>query len=611
MSRVAQKVEEAQALVAAGRPADALTLLQRVAGAQTRDPMLLSALCFAANSAMEYGKAEFYAKQLVALVPQHSDAYANLALVQARLSKRVDACKTYAKALSLDPFNDNVRTGFANLLLEAGEPTSALSICAAAPHKLANEQLVLTHASCLGALARCEEAVTLLDDALAKFQHPYARSQLAVLRCAMLQNVSMATPKLVAEAHSLVGQSIAATIGPVTTPLIAPQDPEKRPLRVGVLSPDLRTHSVAFFVEPILRHLDKSRFEVHALSNHPVEDATSARLRASCASWTPVHHIPDNALVDLLRRQQFDIMLDLTGLAGHHRLRVLAARVAPLQVTYCGYPDTTGIRQVDYRIVDNRTDPNVPLGGMSFDDRCAERLYRLPECFLCYSPPDAAPEPAFDTMPDPSHPQGVVFGSFNTARKISPQCVSLWASVLQAVPNSALLLKSKEFGEKGMVERIRSMFEGESGSQSDLIHRVHVVASVPSLSDHLAMYRKVHIGLDTYPYHGTTTTCEALWMGVPVISLAGDRHVSRVSASLLHQAGLDDLVTTSEQAFVEAATRLAADRGRLIALRDPASGLRHRLRTSALCDQPGMGHRFGDALVAMWRDTCRRGVVVA
>jgi protein O-GlcNAc transferase len=608
MSRVAQKVEEAQALIAAGRPAEALASLQRVAGAKTRDPMLLSALCFAANSASEFGKAEFYAKQLVDLLPQHSDAYANLALVQARLQKRAEACKTYAKALALDPFNDNVRTGFANLLVEAGEPTAALSICAAAPHKLAHEQLALTHAGALGALARCEEAVALLDASLAKFQNPFTRSQFATLRCAMLQNVATATPALVAHAHALVGQSIAATLGPVATPLAPARDADKRPLRLAVLSPDLRTHSVAFFAEPILRHLNKSHFELHALSNHPIEDAMSARLRTLCASWTPVHQLPDATLIEVLRQQRFDIVLDLTGLAGHHRLRVLAARVAPLQVTYCGYPDTTGIPNVDYRIVDDRTDPTTPLGGLSFDERCSERLYRLPECFLCYAPPADAPEPGFDAHADPSHSHGVVFASFNTARKISPQCASLWAKVLLAVPHSALLLKSKEFGEKGMVERVRSMFEAAGGPQSDLVHRVHAVASVPSLADHLAMYRKVHIGLDTYPYHGTTTTCEAMWMGVPVITLAGDRHVSRVGASLLHQAGLDDLITSSEGAFVDAAERLASDQARLTSLRDPATGLRSRLRASPLCDQPAMGKRFGDALLTMWRETCARSI---
>jgi predicted O-linked N-acetylglucosamine transferase (SPINDLY family) len=611
MSRIAQKVEEAQALVAAGRPADALALLQRVAGARTRDPMLLSALCFAASSAQELAKAEFYAKQLVDLMPQHSDAYANLALIQGRLSKRAEACKTYAKALALDPFNDNVRTGFANLLLEAGEPTSALAICAAAPHKLSHEQLTLTHAGCLAALARCEEAVTLLDAGLEKFPNPFTRSQLAVLRCAMLQNVAAATPALVADAHALVGQTITETLGPVATPLSPAHDPDKRPLRLAILSPDLRTHSVAFFAEPILRHLDKSRFELHALSNHPVEDATSARLRALCASWTPVHQLPDAALIEHLRQQRFDILLDLTGLAGHHRLRVLAARVAPLQITYCGYPDTTGVPNVDFRIVDHHTDPTTPMGGLSFDQRCAERLYRLPDCFLCYAPPAEAPEPSFESAPDVSSTHPIVFASFNTARKISPQCAALWARVLEAVPGSALLLKSKEFAEKGMIDRVRSMFEAAASPQSNLIHRVHVVASVPCLADHLAMYRKVHIALDTFPYHGTTTTCEAMWMGVPVITLAGDRHVSRVGASLLHQAGLDDLITTSDQAFVAAAARLAADRARMIALRDPATGLRATLRASPLCDQPSMGRRFGDALLDMWRTTCQSATMHA
>ncbi len=610
MNRIEQKVQEAQGLIQSGKPVEALALLQRVAGASTRDTMLLSALTMAASAAQELPKAEFYAKQLLALMPQHSGVYANLALILSRMgqARQKEAAGAYAKGLELDPFNDNLRTGFANMLMESGQPSAALAICHAAPHRLSDEQLTLTHAGSLAAVARCDEAAILLEQALEKFTNPFTRMQLAILRCAMVLNMDSASAMDTSAAHSFAGRTVLATVRSFAKPSVRRTDSGKRPLRVGVLSPDLRTHSVAFFTEPVLRHLDRDTFELHALHNSPVEDGLSARLRTLCKTWTQVHMYPDDTLVDLLRQQKFDIMLDLTGMAGHHRLRVLAARVAPLQVTYCGYPDTTGLPSVDYRVVDECTDPSTTTNGMiasnspKFDDRCMERLWRLPGCFLCYGPPAEAPAPSMEPTFDVNGQGGIVFGSFNTARKISPRCVALWASVLKAVDHSALLLKSKEFADKGLMERVRGMFD-----HYNMADRVHMLASTPTLAEHLGLYRRVHIGLDTFPYHGTTTTCEAMWMGVPVITLVDDRHVSRVGVSLLHQAGLDDLVARNDDEFVAIAKKLAMDRGRLAALRDGERGLRERLRTSALCDGAGMGRRFGDALLGMWKEQCERG----
>ncbi len=619
MSRLQSKIDESLALVHAGRPADAMSQLQRLFQQSPRDVGVLSAMLYACRAANDFGKAEFYARQLVSLMPQHTDAHANLGIVLAQLGerKRADAVAAYRKSLELSPANDNARVGLANLLLESGKPAEAIAVCESAAlqrvqpggaHAPPHAQLTISHASALMAMVRSDEALKLLNNAAVFYP---SEPQLFILRCVAMHSSAEPQPDDIAKAHADTGRAIAATLPAV--PALGHRVSATRPLKIGILSPDLRTHSVAFFAQPLFEHLDRDHFELHAFHNSPqsTEDAFSQILKPCFKSWTNVASQPDDVLLATLRSKELDVLIDLTGLAGHHRLRLLAARAAPVQMTYCGYPDTTGVPNIDFRIVDSLTDPRSDSdlgralhaqGQPDFDQRCSERLLRIDPCFLCYKPPTDAPAPSL--QPDLGTHGGIRFASFNTVRKLNPFCVELWSRVLREVPGSRLLLKSRELQDPAMVESLRAMF-----SKHTIADRVDFLQPTKSIAEHLSLYSRVHIALDTFPYHGTTTTCEALWMGVPVVTLAGDRHASRVGVSLLTNATrtvsdngtshsnsctLSDLISHSPDQFVSTAAALAQDHARVASLR---SSLRATMHASVLCGAKAFANRFGQAIL--------------
>jgi predicted O-linked N-acetylglucosamine transferase (SPINDLY family) len=264
---------------------------------------------------------------------------------------------------------------------------------------------------------------------------------------------------------------------------------------------------------------------------------------------------------------------------------VFARRPAPVRVTWLGYPDTTGLAEIDYRLTDACADPQGATERFH-----VEQLVRLEHGFLCYQPPPDAPAPAASARRG-----AVTFGSFNNAAKVSPAVLRLWAQVVASVPGSRLVLKAQAFAARGARDHIASAFAAAGGDAKALT----LLEPAAAEAEHLGFYREIDIALDTYPYHGTTTTCEALWMGVPVVTLAGPTHVSRVGASLLSAAGLPELVARTPEEYVRKAAELARDANRLGTLR---AGLRDRLRASALLDAAG----FTRALEAAFETLARR-----
>ncbi|MCA1805974.1 MAG: tetratricopeptide repeat protein, partial [Xanthomonadaceae bacterium] len=309
-----------------------------------------------------------------------------------------------------------------------------------------------------------------------------------------------------------------------TLPPLAPADPQRR-LRIGYLSPDFREHSVASFIEPLLANHDHDRFEVCCYSCLPRPDATTLRLKGYADRWRDIDRLSDADTARLVRDDGIDILVDLVGHTSNHRLGVFAARPAPVQLTYLGYPNTTGLATIDYRITDAIADPPGEEAWHS------EELLRLDGGFLCYQPdpnsPDASPLPALATGQ-------VTFGSFNNFSKLNPAVLELWAQVLQRVPGSRLLLKCPALTDAALREHTAAALQALGiGAE-----RLELLGHTPTRAEHLALYARLDIALDTFPYNGTTTTCEALWMGVPVVTLAGRRHAGRVGASLLEAAGL-------------------------------------------------------------------------
>jgi protein O-GlcNAc transferase len=358
-----------------------------------------------------------------------------------------------------------------------------------------------------------------------------------------------------------------------------------RRLRVGYVSPDFRQHSVAYFLDPLLRNHDRGAIEVFCYAEVNWPDARTKQFQGLADHWMTTVGMSDETLAEHIRRDRIDILVDLVGHTAKNRLAVFATRPAPVQVTWLGYPNTTGLTAIDYRLVDAVTDPDAQDDALS-----SETLVRLPGGFLCYGAPDDAPRPA-----GPPHLSGgaVTFGSFNSPSKLSAVTLDAWARLLARLPEARLLLKGKPFA----CAVTRASFLERLLRRGVTKERVELVAWLPDQS-HLALYNRVDIALDPFPYNGATTTCEALWMGVPVVALRGDRHVGRVGASLLTQVGLIDLVADSVEDYVEIATALAGDPARLADLRQ---SLRPRMAASPLRDASAFARKIEAAYRTMWQ----------
>jgi predicted O-linked N-acetylglucosamine transferase (SPINDLY family) len=299
--------------------------------------------------------------------------------------------------------------------------------------------------------------------------------------------------------------------------------------------------------------------------------------------------VPDGQLIEQIRGDRVDILVELSGQTHGNKLGAVRLRGAPVQVTYCGYPNTTGVPAVDYRIVDSLTDPSPGA-----DRLAVEKLIRLDPCFLCYTPREDAPPIA----EPPSRKNGsITFGSFNSLKKVTPSTLALWCRLVREVPGSRLVIKSGTAFARSAREHLTReiLSHGLAQTRFDLLERNE------AKFEHLATYEQVDIGLDTFPYHGTTTTCEAMWQGVPVVSLVGDVHAARVGLSLLSAVGLAELAARTPDEYLEIAMALAADPARLASIR---STLRPRMQASVLCNAPAFARRFEGALRHAWRTFC-------
>jgi protein O-GlcNAc transferase len=361
-----------------------------------------------------------------------------------------------------------------------------------------------------------------------------------------------------------------------------------RRLKVGYVSPDFRLHSVAYFLEPLLRSHDRNEVEVSCYSEVSAPDAATERFKELADHWVATVGMSDDALTDSIRNDGIDILVDLAGHTAKNRLPVFARKPAPVQVTWLGYPNTTGLAAMDYRLVDAVTDPEGEADAFA-----SEVLMRLPGGFLCYGARDDAPAPGTA----PCLTTGfVTFGSFNNIAKLSGATLDVWARLLTRLPTARLLLKGKPFAEAAT----RAIYLDRLAERGVAADRIELVAWLPERA-HLALYDRADIALDPFPYNGTTTTCEALWMGVPVVTLRGDRHAGRVGASLLTQVGLTDLIADSPEAYVETAVALAGDPARLAELRH---SLRPRMVASPLCDAPAFARKIEAAYRTMWQRWC-------
>ncbi len=361
-----------------------------------------------------------------------------------------------------------------------------------------------------------------------------------------------------------------------------------RPLRVGYVSPDFRDHAVTYFFESTLAHHDPGRVAAYCYSDVERPDAYTERLRHSACAWRDIAGQDDESVAELVRSDAIDILVDLTGHTDNHRLLMFARKPAPVQVTWNGYPNTTGMRAMDYRITDLHADPP----GMS-EHLYSETLMRLPDVYMTFTPPATSPDPS----PVPSGETGhITLGSFNALFKVTPRAIRVWSHLLHRLPKSRLLMFTVPAGRTR--DRVVRAFatHGVDEGRLDLMPRLPFM-------EFLKAYSRVDIALDTFPYNGTTTTCQTLWMGVPLVTLAGRSLVSRVGVTMLTSVGLDECVAEDEEDYVRRAVALASNPARLQELR---GGLRQRMASSPLADGARFAGALEDAYVKMWNDYCRQ-----
>ncbi|OHE58522.1 MAG: hypothetical protein A2X71_02315 [Thiobacillus sp. GWE1_62_9] len=502
----------------------------------------------------QYGRGELeqalasYQKALL-LKPDHIDTLVGLGLSCAGMEQWTQAQQFYEQALRINPKHAAALDNLANALRSQGRPELAIpyyrQACAINPRPATYSNLLL----CLHYPA--------IHDPLAVFQEHRAWGELQARGC-------------FAPAFSK-----------------ADRNPDRK-LRIGYVTPDLRAHSVAYFIEPLLVNHDRNQYEIFCYLELGEADDMTRRLQEYASVVRNTSGVADERIAAMIRDDQIDILVDLAGHTNNNRLPVFARKPAPIQITYLGYPNTTGLPMMDYRLTDEWADPP----GMT-EHLHTEKLVRLEKGFLCFAPPAESP----DISLLPSIERGyVTFGSFNALPKITTEMLEVWAKILLSVPNSRLLIKNAQLTDPVLQERLRDQFV-QFGLDNE---RVEILGRT-SKEGHMTAFARVDIALDTFPYHGTTTTCDTLWMGVPVIALAGPSHVSRVGVSLLSRMGLGEHIAHSVDEYIEKAVRLANSTDELSRLRQ---NLRTMLKDSGLSDGLTFAQTVERAYRQRWQTWC-------
>ncbi len=362
-----------------------------------------------------------------------------------------------------------------------------------------------------------------------------------------------------------------------------------RPLRVGYVSPHFRHHAVSFFVEPVIAAHDRQRFEVFLYANTTRSDATTQRYGQMPLAWREIAALDDDAAAQTIRDDRIDILVDLSGHLANNRLPLFARKPAPVQVTYLGYQTTTGMSAMDYRLTDPHSDPP----GLT-DEDYTEKLVRLPGSFFCYQAPPGTPEANELPAAASGH---VTFASLNHVNKFTPELFAAWGRILRTVPNARLMVLAYTPGE--LEHKLRRIVAEQGADPA----QVEVVNRRPGLA-YFQFHASIDIALDTFPFNGHTTVCDALWMGVPSVMMEGDRYSSRFGGSGLVTLGLQEWIARDADEYVAIAANIAGDLPRLAELRRT---LRERLAASPLCDAAGFARKLEAAYRQMWHTWCATG----
>jgi predicted O-linked N-acetylglucosamine transferase (SPINDLY family) len=516
--------------------------------------------------------------QALELKPDYAEAHCNLGVALWGQGKLDEAVGCFRRALKLKPDYAEAHHNLGGALKDQGKLDEAVACyrralelkpdCAEAHSNLGNA---------LKDRGKLDEAVARYRRAL-ELTPEYAKAHSNLL--STLHYCAGVTPEELAEAHAEFDHRHAA---PLSGTIARHENVHGRHgrLRLGFVSPDLCRHPVGSFLVRVLENLSQSGPETICYSDRIVKDDLTHRLQAAATRWRDVIGTSDQRLAEQIRSDGVDILFDLAGHTAHNRLLAFARKPAPIQVTWIGYEGTTGLAAMDYLLADRHV---MPPGA---EEYCREKVLRMPDGYVTYDPPhDAPPVGAL-----PALAQGhVTFGSFNNPAKITPEVVAVWAKILRRAPAARLLLKYRGLGDEAVKGRYLDLFVSHGVGP----HRLEFLPS-SSYTDYLATYHRVDVALDPFPFSGSATTCEALWMGVPVVTCPGESFASRHSLSHLSNVGLTETIARDFDEYVELAVSLANDLPRLAALR---AGLRERMAASPLCD----GKRFAANLMSILQD---------
>jgi predicted O-linked N-acetylglucosamine transferase (SPINDLY family) len=526
----------------------------------------------------------------VELQPDYGVAWFNLGSVELENGNAVSAELAFRRCLEHDPNHAGACHKLGQILADRSDYHEALALFRKS-EMLHPESAILFNdlGNLLKFMGRTDEAVGYYSRAielLGDDVSPFSNKLLCMLCCASLK------PEEIFNEHRRFGECFADQLL-TTLPSYTNDRSPDRPLKIGYVSRDFKAHPVAFFIEPILASHDRNSFSIYAYLDLPQSDSITDQLRQHVANWRPIDGISDDAVAEQARLDEIDILVDLGGHTAYNRLLLFARKPSPIQVTWLGYAATTGLRTIDYRITDDKADPP----GMT-EAYHTETLFRLPDSFICYRPavnaPDVGPLPAREK-------KFITFAAFNHFAKFTHEAVATWSHILTAVPASHLLIKAQGLHHPDMQEEMGKLFSRHGIS----VDRLEFYGKFPGMSGihaHLDLFNQVDISLDTFPYNGTTTTCESLWMGVPVITLAGNSHVSRVGVSILTSVGLQDMIARDRDDYVARAVGLAENLELLELLR---ANLRQMMLRSPLLDTVGFTRNLEAAYRDMWRRWCQ------
>ncbi len=545
------------------------------------------------------GQAAEHLEKAVSLNPKLMDAWNTLGIVRRSEGRLQDAIQSFEKAIQLAPNFAEAHNNLGNAYVTAGQIDKAIG----AFQQAIKFQPEYTDAH--SNLGNAYEKQGLLDEAWSHFQRALKLNpadpaclfncglnlherghyeeadnyyQQAIAKnpdnlsfrsnAVMLLNYTDRLPQQeVFEQHCSWETAYKKTMAKPGLPPLKRKQTSHTHIRIGFVSADLREHSVYYFFEPLLKHLDPERFETFCYYNHHERDSKTGHIQSLAQHWRDVADLDDLDLGKQIRKDNIDILVDLSGHSAGHRLGTFCYRPAPVQATWLGYPNTSGLSTMDFRITDIIADPEGDQ-----DQFYTEELIRVEGSFLCYQGNDALP---FEQKLPADTSGYLTFGSFNNLTKVNAEVLSLWAKLLAAIPESRLILKSKQLASQSLRDDITKHFTqaGVDGS------RIELHAKLANYEEHLRLYDRIDVGLDPFPYNGTTTTLEAMWMGVPTLTLVGNRHAGRVGASILTHMGLEDFNCTSGDSLIEQAKLFNSNRA---LLRDLRPTLRERMQASPL-----------------------------